>query len=302
MLASLPPVVSSRWFPQKERVTATAFGMVCPNSPRWFISCQFLSLKGSQSSGRRGYILPLADGRQKQRWKQTLKVPNIKAHTGGDTGGSSTNCSTLAKAGNLSKELDLLDCGLWQSWPVGNFSESDVKFYEGELHSYLLVLAIAAAILFFLTLAYFPSSPPFPPSKSSSAPRTPVLSGRSLFLLFYPCPSFFSFRHSFLLVSALSLWQLSSFSLLNTFPHCPLFNTPWKSSYVPRTPVLSSFPSFSLLSLLHLPFCLFLAFIIPQVFGSWPPLHRLGHLSWQPQCARGFPAPGWPWWSPTSPR
>ena len=28
MLASLPPMVSSRWFPQKERVTATAFGMV----------------------------------------------------------------------------------------------------------------------------------------------------------------------------------------------------------------------------------------------------------------------------------
>ena len=28
MLAALPPMVSARWFPQKERVTATAFGMV----------------------------------------------------------------------------------------------------------------------------------------------------------------------------------------------------------------------------------------------------------------------------------
>ena len=67
---------------------------------------------------------------------------------------------------------------LFEFQTTGNFSESDIKFYEGELHSYLLILALAAAILFFLTLAYFPSSPPLPPSKSSSAPRTPVLSGK----------------------------------------------------------------------------------------------------------------------------
>ena len=44
MLASLPPMVSSRWFPQKERVTATAFGMVGPNSFRSFLSlCLFFN-------------------------------------------------------------------------------------------------------------------------------------------------------------------------------------------------------------------------------------------------------------------
>ena len=119
-----------------------------------------------------------------------------------------------------------------------------------------------------------------------------------------PCSSFFIPVLPSFPFGIPSCWSLLShfFLTLEHFPPLPLFNTPWKSSYVPRTPVLSSFPSFSLLSLLHLSFCLFLAFIIPQVFGSWPPLHRLGHLSWQPQCARGFPAPGWPWWSPTSPR
>ena len=101
---------------------------------------------------------------------------------------------------------------LFEFQPTGNFSESDIKFYEGELHSYLLILALASAILFFLTLAYFPSSPPLPPSKSSSAPRTPVLSGK-LALLWSSLVSFriisCSFRCDFIQKSS-GLRQLAS--------------------------------------------------------------------------------------------